>query len=812
MNHDYEKLGAFYLGRDYDLDTRERRDDLVLVDAKDFTTHAVIIGMTGSGKTGLGIGLIEEAAIDQIPVIAVDPKGDLGNIALTFPALRAQDFQPWVDPQQASTAGQTVPEFATGMADRWKAGLASWGQEPERIQRLRDAADVTVYTPGSTAGRPISLLKGFAAPPPVVRDDAEAFAERINVTATGLLALLDIDADPITSREHILLANLFAHFWRNGTDLDLPSLIGAIQSPPFPQIGVMPVDTVFPARDRSALAMRLNNLLAAPGFQAWMQGDPLDSASLLHTPAGKPRVSVISIAHLSDAERMFFVTMLLADLIAWMRQQPGTGSLRALLYIDELFGYMPPVANPPSKQLLLTLLKQARAFGLGVVLSTQNPVDLDYKGLSNSGLWFIGRLQTERDKDRVMDGLAGASGSAPFDRGAMERTISGLGKRVFLMHSVYENAPTVFETRWAMSYLAGPMTREQIRSLDQGAPTPAWADGPTAPAVATAPLPDVRSPRESTRTRAPVLPPEIPQVWLPTQHDLAKVTWRPTVLGAAMVNYTHNKLDVAQQRQVGLLVALEDEDQLVLEWSAASATEVDVNALSRESCDGAAYELPPAMATNPKQYPTWARALQKHVVTSEPLTLFESKALKLVSGVSESEGAFRARLQLAAREAADSKVEELRQKYAARLETAREKVRRTEQAIATKQSAATQCKVSTVITVGSAVLGALFGRKKLSASTVSKIGTAARSAGRAQQQSGNVERAEEDHQAAADALAELEARLMDELALKEAGYLAMADELESIEIRPKSGDVQVQVVALAWEPWLTTSTGGLVRG
>lgn len=820
MNHDYEKIGAFYLGKEYDLETRARGEDLVLVDAKDFTTHAVIIGMTGSGKTGLGIGLIEEAAIDQIPVIAIDPKGDLANIALTFPKLRASDFAPWVNAQQANSAEQSVDAFAADMAERWRTGLESWGQDGVRIQRLRDAADVTVYTPGSTAGRPISLLKGFAAPPPVVRDDAEALAERITATATGLLALLDIDADPIASREHVLLSNLLAHFWRNGTDLDLPALIGAIQSPPFPQIGVMPVDTVFPSRDRSALAMRLNNLLAAPGFQAWMQGDPLDAGALLHTPAGKPRISVISIAHLSDAERMFLVSMLLVDLIAWMRQQPGTGSLRALLYIDELFGYMPPVANPPSKQLLLTLLKQARAYGLGVVLSTQNPVDLDYKGLSNAGLWFIGRLQTEQDKARVMDGLAGASGNTPFDRSAMERTIAGLGKRVFLQHSIYENAPTIFETRWVMSYLAGPMTREQIRALpasgavaeDHTTPAPTADPAVNAAPVMTAEPPDVRAPREAANRRAPVLAPEIPQLWLPTTEDLSRVTWRPAVLGAAVVDYTSSKFDEPQQRSVAWLVPLDDDDQLVLEWSDGEPTEVDVNALSREAQAGAAYEPPPALATNPKQYATWARELQRHIATSEPIILYQSKTLKLVSAATESEGAFRARLQLAAREATDAKVESLRQKYAVRLNSAQEKVRRTALAIETKESAATQSKISTAISVGSAVLGALFSRKKFSVGNVGKIGTAARSASRTQQRAGSVERAEANHQAAIEAQAALEAKIAAELGMEEEGYVALADELERLEIRPKRSDIQVQAVALAWVPWATTSSGGLVRG
>lgn len=809
----YEKLGQFYLGKRYDLATRTRHDDLLLVDAKDYTTHAVIIGMTGSGKTGLGIGMLEEAAIDHIPVIAIDPKGDLGNIALTFPGLAAADFRPWIDPQQATAAGLDPEGFADAQASLWRKGLASWDQDGARIQRLRDAADVAIYTPGSSAGRPLSLLRGFSAPPAVVREDAEAFAERVNATATGLLALLGVEADPITSREHILLANLLSHAWQQGHDLDLPSLIGAVQQPPFAQIGVMPVDTVFPAKDRLGFAMRLNNLLAAPGFQAWMQGDPLDTASLLYTPAGKPRVSVVSIAHLGDAERMFFVTMLLADVIAWMRQQPGTGSLRAILYIDELFGYMPPVANPPSKLLLLTLLKQARAFGLGVIMATQNPVDLDYKGLSNTGLWFIGRLQTERDKARVMDGLAGASGGAPFDQAAMERTISGLGKRVFLMHSVHENEPTTFETRWAMSYLAGPMTREQIRRLGaaaDGAPSapaaaaaavapvvPAAAVAAVAPRGADAPAAPSMAPAGAA-PRAPILPAEIVQVWFPSTAG-ASASWRPAVLGVADVAYENAKLGVAEQDRTAWLCAL-DEGVLALDWSTAEVIDVDVNGLARTAQAGAEFGSVPAVAANPKSYATWSRALQKFLTSNGGVTLYQSKALKLVSHVGEREGAFRARLQLAAREAADARVEAVRRKYAVRVNAAQEKVRKAEAAIGVQEQKASQAKMDSAISIGSAVLGALFGRKAVSASTLGKAGTAARSMGRASARGSDVERARDTFEAAQQDLADLEARITEELALEEAAFDALAEQLDEVVVRPKSTGVQVQVVALAWVP------------
>lgn len=464
---DYEALGAFYLGKSFDLEERQRLQEYVLYDSKDLVTHAVIVGMTGSGKTGLGIGLLEEAAIDGIPALIIDPKGDLANLLLNFPELRPEDFLPWVHADDAQRKEMTVEQFAAETANTWRNGLGEWDQPPERIAKLRNAAEFNVYTPGSDAGLPISILASFAAPSEAVRSDGDLFRDRITTTANSLLGLLGIDTDPLRSREHILITRILDEAWQQGKDLDLGQLIQQVQQPSFDRVGVMDLDSFYPSKDRFELAMALNNLLAAPSFSAWLKGQPLDVDQLLYSPEGKPRHSIFSIAHLSDSERMFFVSLLLNETLGWMRSRPGTNSLRALLYIDEIFGYMPPVAEPPSKKPLLTLLKQARAFGLGVVLSTQNPVDLDYKGLSNAGTWFLGRLQTERDKDRVLDGLEGATAESgeSFDRSAISEILSNVGKRVFLMHNVHEDGPEVFQTRWALSYLAGPMTRNQIRTL-----------------------------------------------------------------------------------------------------------------------------------------------------------------------------------------------------------------------------------------------------------------------------------------------------------------------------------------------------------
>src|ERR1041385_2859370 len=492
MESSFEKLGVFYLGK------TKSDNGLLLYDSKDLVTHAVCVGMTGSGKTGLCINLLEEAAIDGIPAIIIDPKGDLCNLLLTFPNLAPEDFAPWVE--EGVDAAQ--------QAQLWKDGLAQWGEDGERIKRLKDAADFRIYTPGSNAGLPVSILKSFVAPPETIRQDNEALAERINTTVTSLLALIGIDADPVRSREHILLSNILNHEWSAGKDLDIANLIQKVQTPPITKVGVMELDSYFPADARFELAMSLNHLLASPSFASWMEGESLDIPKFLHTESGKPRHSIFSIAHLSDAERMFFVSLLLNQVLGWMRTQSGTSSLRAILYMDEIFGYFPPVANPPSKLPLMTLLKQARAFGLGVVLATQNPVDLDYKGLANAGTWFIGRLQTERDKARMLEGLEGIATSTgqKFDKQQMEQLLAGLDNRIFLMNNVHEDAPELFETRWAMSYLRGPLTRAQIKLLMD--PVKGTAASPAPVAVATAPAPVASAPPKDERA---ILPPEISQ-------------------------------------------------------------------------------------------------------------------------------------------------------------------------------------------------------------------------------------------------------------------------------------------------------------
>lgn len=475
---DYEQLGVFYLGKKYDLAKGECSPELVLYESQDLLTHAVVVGMTGSGKTGLCIDLLEEAAIDGIPVIAIDPKGDLSNLLLTFPNLSADEFKNWVDADEARRKQISVDQLAQNEAEKWTKGLSDWHQEKTRIQKLKDSAEFSIYTPASNSGIPVSIISSFACPSEEILEDREMLREQVSSTTTSILALLNIETDPLKSREHILISAILDHTWKQGQDLDLQLLISKIQDPPLRQLGAIPLESFFSSKDRYELAMQVNNLLAAPGFEAWMEGEALDIDKFFYSVQGKNRVTVLSISHLSDSERMFFVSLFLTKLISWMRKQSGTSSLRAIFYMDELFGYLPPVANPPSKGPLLTLLKQARAFGLGLVLATQNPVDLDYKALGNTGTWFIGRLQTERDKLRVLDGLEGAASSvgSAFNRSEMDELISGLSRQVFLINNVHEGAPYLIKTRHSLSYLRGPLSRAQLKLLKKGLARSTGAD------------------------------------------------------------------------------------------------------------------------------------------------------------------------------------------------------------------------------------------------------------------------------------------------------------------------------------------------
>jgi hypothetical protein len=785
---DFEKLGLFYLGRQYDVELRRISDEVVLYDSRDLVTHAVCVGMTGSGKTGLCLSLIEEAVIDGIPVLAIDPKGDLSNLLLTFPQLTAKEFRPWVDEEEARRRGQTPDALASAEAERWKAGLAEWGQDGARIDRLRSAAEFVIYTPGSRVGQPVSILSSFEAPPAGSAGD-EAIGDRAGATATSVLSLAGVDAQP-RSREHTFLARLFSDAWSGGQGLDLPSLIQQVQSPPFGKVGVLDLEAFFPAKERFDLAMRLNGLVAAPDFATWMEGTPLDPARLLYTAEGRPRVAVFSIAHLGDAERMFFVSLLLNQVVAWMRGLSGTSSLRALVFMDEIFGYLPPVANPPSKAPLLTLLKQARAFGVGVVLATQNPVDLDYKALANTGTWFLGRLQTERDKARLLDGLEGAAGGG-LDRAEMDRLLSALEKRVFLLHNVHEKQPIVFQTRWTLSYLRGPLSREEIQRV-QVQKVQKVQEVQKVQAVQK-----VREGRVVQGDR-PVVPPGIRQVFVPRPGGTAggSVLYRPVVLGVARVAFGDSKLGIDETRDVVYATPF-GQGAIAVDWAAATKVDTAPGDLREEPESQAAFDEVPASGLNAKNYAAWSKEFGRWLAQTERLELLRHRELKLTSRAGESERDFNIRVQEAQRAARDAAVDAVRKKYAAKQGRLAEDRRRAEVAIERESAQASQQRIQTGLSVGATLLGALFGRKALGSGTLGRATTAARGVGRSMKEAEDIRRASGNLEAVQERERALEAEILEEVE-KIGGRPDAA--IESLLLTPKRGQISVQFVGLGWIP------------
>jgi hypothetical protein len=811
---DFEKLGVFYLGRPYDMATKQPKPGWLLYDSKDLVTHAVCVGMTGSGKTGLCLGLLEEAAIDGIPAIVIDPKGDLANLMLTFPQLRGEDFAPWINEDDARKKGLSPGDFANQQAELWEKGLSEWGQSGERIQKLKDAAEFVIYTPGSNAGVPVSIMKSFAAPSQEILDDVEQMRDRVSTTTTSLLGLIGVEADPIKSREHILLSTILDQAWRKGQDLDLASLIQQIQTPPLSKVGVLDLDLFYPSKDRFALAMQLNNLLAAPGFTAWLEGEALDVGQMLHSPAGKPRIAIFSIAHLSDAERMFFVTLLLSQTLGWIRGQSGTTSLRAILYMDEIFGYFPPVANPPSKAPLLTLLKQARAYGLGVVLATQNPVDLDYKGLANTGTWFIGRLQTERDKARVLEGLEGAAASSgtKFDKQQMEQLLAGLGSRVFLLNNVHEDAPEVFQTRWTLSYLRGPLTRTQIKTLMDPVKRETLnvkGKSGSAPPESLETMAHV-SPFTSHASR-PLLPPDVPQQFLPVrgnQPSGSTLIYQPMLLGVSQVRVSDSKAGADVTQDVTVLVPISD-GAVAVDWDHAVEAGLAVADLESSPLDGAQFGSVPGAASKARNYGAWNKDFAGWLFRTQKVDLFKSSSTKEVSKPGESERDFRVRLQQSGREARDKQSDSLRQKYAPKIAALQDRIRRAGQMVERQQAESRSSQMQAAISVGASILGAFLGRKTISATNIGRATTAIRGAGRAIKESQDVGQAEDNVVALQQQLADLETQFKTETNALAAATDPLSEKLVTVSLKPTKANIAVKLVTLAWTPHWQDGKGGL---
>ncbi len=830
---DYEKLGAFYLGREYNQREKTLEDKLVMYDSKDLVTHGVVLGMTGSGKTGLCFALLEEAAMDGIPALIIDPKGDIANLCLTFPNLEGSEFEPWVNEEDAKKKGKTKAEFAQGQADTWKKGLADWGQSADRIKTLRSKVDTTIYTPGSNAGIPISILSSMQCPPQEILDDDEVLGERIESTVSSLLGLVGVNGDPIKSPEHILLSNVLHHCWSQGEDLDLARIIEYVQNPPFETIGVIAVDEFYAPKKRAELAMSINSLLASPGFSMWMTGESLDVQKMLYTPDGKPRMAIFSIAHLNDSERMFFVSLLLNQTVGWMRSQSGTTSLRAILYMDEIYGYLPPTQNPPSKKPMMLLLKQARAFGLGVLLATQNPVDLDYKALSNIGTWWLGRLQTERDKARVLDGLEGAASSqnSNFDRDSLDTMLAGLGNRVFLMNNTHEDGPVVFNVRWVMTYLRGPLTRNQIKTLmdpqRKQYASPAGAKGRKKSAVKASKITDVDSeeaaeegeegieqaalPTARKKTAGANLPSTVDEYFFPVDADVAEdadITYMPAAMTAAEIAFNDAKNDIFVKRKIILLNKLA-EDAMSVDLDEGERITLSVDALSREphSASPKFGELP-EIARQSKTYTNLRDQFVEWAYSKVTMELLHCELLDETSKPDEDDGDFRARLLHKAREVRDGMVEEIRQKYGKKVAALEDDLQRANLAVDKQRTEARSAKISTAVSIGQTILGMILGGGRKS-SSISKGATAVKGASKAWSQSGKVAGAEAQLEAVEQEIADLQTQAeADILAVKEQTSLSEM-EFTKTSVRPLKKNITVQAHGLVWLPY--TDNDGRLR-
>ena len=793
---DYEILGQFYLGREYDPGEKELKDDLVLYDSKDLVTHGVCLGMTGSGKTGLCIGILEEAAMDNIPAIIIDPKGDIANLLLTFPDLAPEDFRPWINEGDATKKGITPDEHAAKQAALWKKGLGEWGQTPDRIRSFRDKVDMAVYTPGSSAGLPVSILSSLDVPEFEILDDAEMLGERIESTVSSLLSLVGVDADPIQDPEHILLSNIFAHSWHAGQGVTLESLINSIQVPPFDKIGVMALDTVCPEKDRRGLAMKMNNLLASPGFSSWLKGEPLDIKRMLHTPEGKPRISIFSIAHLSDSERMFFVSLLLNQMMGWMRSQSGTTSLRALLYMDEIYGYLPPTANPPSKKPMMTMLKQARAFGLGILLATQNPVDLDYKALSNIGTWWLGRLQTERDKARVLDGLEGAASdnAVGFDRNKMEQLLAGLGSRVFLQNNVHESGPIIFHVRWVMSYLRGPLARRQIKKLMDPIRKKHEA------IAAAAPTPSAEAPKpKAPQPMRPRLPKGADEYFIPAGAGVPgeEINYVPAVIRVGEVRYSDSKKGINGTETVSMVNKIDPgSGEVDFDQDLELPNGMTFTQLGRDPIQGAAFSPFPQSLLETNVWTELKKELIDTLYGTHSLTIFKSPLTDQYSNIGEKEGDFRARLVHAAHEIRDEKVEELREGFEKKIKTIEGRIGKAMDKVDDQKAQASSAKMDTAMRIGGSILGAIMGRRVGSSSRSAMSG-----ASRAWKESRDVSRAEEEVDELQDDLEVMDRECEEAIEELKAEMDPMNEKLEELRLNPLKKNCDDKAVGVLWMPY-----------
>jgi hypothetical protein len=772
MKDIYEQLALFYLGKN------AGDDSLSLYKSKHLTTHAAIIGMTGSGKTGLGIGLIEEAAIDNIPAIVIDPKGDMSNLCLAFGEMRPEDYLPWIDESEANAKGKTLQEMAEDLAQSNRAGIESFGQDLERVQRFA-AVPKTIYTPGSSAGVGVDILGSFAAPSQSILEDADTLASLINTTSASLLSLVGLSSDSLNSKEHLLLSNIFSHYYAQGLSLSMETLISNIITPPFEKIGMLTLDAFYPQNERMKLATLFNGVISSVTFSAWLKGEPLDIQNMLYDENGKAKIAIFSIAHLSDEERMFFVTLLLNAYISWMRAQRGSSALKSILYMDEIFGFFPPSKNPPSKEPMLLLLKQARAFGCGIILSTQNPVDIDYKGLANIGTWFIGKLQTKQDIAKVLDGIAANS---EFSKEELATKIATLQGRHFFVKNVHEEQTQEFTTRWVLSYLKGPMTKDDIKKLMSEKKTQTLQ---TQPKVNAANMANV-----STK---PLLNQNIKEYFTSKN---AESPFYPYLYAELKLSFFNQKKGIDTTENFAYKLPLEAKT-FTIDWT--NAYEEQLVEKSDKAPANASYADLPELISKASSLKDFEKTLSDFVYETKNLELFSVKDLPLESKLGESKRDFLVRLEDTLKGLREEKVEKLQEKFQNDYDRFQDKLQALNIKLQKEQAEVTSKMTDTLIGVGMTLMSAFFGKKALSASTISKgASTLSKGKGVLKERTDvtNAEMLINDIQ---EEMQTLEENLKEEIKEISQELEVQNYPIESVIIKPKRSDISITDFALLWE-------------
>jgi len=772
MKDIYEKANLFYLGKDVDKQTQTSTNLLTLLKSKNFTTHAAIIGMTGSGKTGLGIGLIEEAAIDNIPSIIIDPKGDMGNLLLCDPSFDAKNFEPWVA-SEASSKNEDIYSYAKKISTMWKKGIEEWGQDSSRVQKLHNVKK-SIYTPGSLAGIPINIISSLGMPSQEIFLDSDSYASYIKSTATGVLSLVGININGIDSKEYILIAQLLNYSWLNKQEISLPSLIAKIIDPPFEQIGILPLESFYPKNDRFKLATKFNSLLASPDFAMWLQGDGLDIQKLLYDENGKAKISIFSISHLNDDQRMFFVTLLLNQYLSWMRRQSGTTTLRALLYMDEIYGFFPPSKNPPSKEPMMLLLKQARAFGLGVILSTQNPVDLDYKGLSNIGTWFIGRLQTSQDIQRVIDGLEGKVGSS-YTKEEIKNIIANLRKRTFFLKSSHLDNIRLFTTRWVLSYLKGPLSKQEISALmvSQKASIKISQAKPKATSI--------------NHTTYQNVDDSISQYFEPNISQ--DITYTPTICANVIIHFYNQRKGIDETLDKSYMLPL-NEDTQIIDWKNSIEIQDEFSRYPTQKPQKANYNHIPTIIQKDRALKHSIRELKEYLYQTCRLSLYKCKEAKLESKPFESKNDFLVRVQNILSELKEEQIEKLQARYDKKFDTLEDRLQRAMQRVQKEEQDST----NSMLEAGISILGALFGR-----TTTTKVGRAISKSSKILKEKGDISRAKQRVADIHDDIENLEYELEDKIDQINDKYSLDNIILQEIKIKPKKSDIDINECALVWK-------------